>query len=500
MKNYLGDYDLIAVSANNAESAMNAEQTLDTSMLVDKSTVISLDPRRENNKDELTGKEEPDTVYDLGNFSSVNLSFDKAQAQHFAFGYSYALGLSTPTGWGTGYKHAILPITSDITLPSFTAAQRLGLTIFKRMFASMYVDQVTATFAKDSWAKLSLSCKGSGKYTDNMYKEIKTGVAYNASTFTLAANGVEGSDADTRLDNVHQVRVLVPVSQQYNEVTVTAVSGATPAVLTITPQVGVDIQGLSKAAACVVTWVGHGLVNTNTVVISGITQAQWSALNGSQIITKITDDTFSIPVDTSTYTNAYVPLTDPGLIISSGTTTFEILYTPTEAAWATFPARVAETPLRVTDLVVTVGGKWNGTTFLGGRVLSEEIDSIEHTISNNLSVEYRPGGTGSYANYAYRQGRAQTIKLNRQMRDYILQERMVANETFGVHMKATGAEFETGKNYYVDIVFPKCAVLSAPISINGKILAEAGDLTVLQDDTYGSVIVEIANKVATYAA
>jgi hypothetical protein len=116
-----------------------------------------------------------------------------------------------------------------------------------------------------------------------------------------------------------------------------------------------------------------------------------------------------------------------------------------------------------------------------------------------MLIEFRVGGTGTYANSALRQGRLQTIKLNRQARDFIIQQKIADVEYFGVQMKATGAEFETGKNYYVDLVFPRCAVQKAPLSVSGKILAEAGDLVVMQDDTYGSVRAEVANKVAAYA-
>ncbi len=500
MRNYLADYDLLVVSALLKETALNTEQTLDTSMLVAKGDILALDPRREDNKEELTGKEEADTVYDLGALSSGSFNFDKAQAQHFAFGYAFALGTPTPSAWGTGYKHLLAAPTSDLSIPSFTAAQRYGQTVFKRRFASMHVDQLTATFAKDSWAKLVLSLKGSGKYTDNMTKELIT-AAFNATALTLAANGVQGADAPTRLDNVQQVRAIVPNSGEYQEVAVSAASGATPAVLTITaPDPGVAIEGLSQALVCVVTKTGHGLISTNKVTISGITQADWTALNAEHIITVIDANSFSIPVDTIGYAAPYDPATDPGIIAESTNATYEVLYIPTEAAWCTFPARVTEPPLRVTDLVVTFGGKWNGTTFLGGHAMSQEIESIEHVINNNMAIEFRPGGTGDYASYALRQGRTQTLKLDRQARDYILQQRMLDNEYFGVNLVATGAEFETGKNYYVNIVFPRCNVLKAPLKVNGKILGEAGDLVVLQDDTYGSVRVEVANKVATYAA
>lgn len=499
MKNYLADYNLLAVSANAKETALNTEQTLDTSMLVAKSNIIQLDPRREDNRDELTGKEEPDEVYDLGAFSGGTMDFEKAQAQHFAFGYSFALGVSTPSAWGGGHKHVITP-TDDMDLPSLTAAMRLGSTILKRRLASMFIDQLTATFAKDSWAKVSLALKGTGKYTDNVETELKT-AAFNATSLTLAAHAVEGGDAATRLDNVHQVRVLVPNSGEYQDVTVSAVSGATPAVLTISsPATAVAIAGLSKAAACVVTWTGHGLVSTDKVTIAGITQAEWSVLNATHVITKLTADTFSIPVNTSGYVLAYDPGTDPGTIIEATDAVYEILYVPDEAAWCSFPARVSEPPLRVTDLVVVQGGKWDGTNFLGGHSMSAEIESIEHTINNNMLIEFRPGGTGDYASYAIRQGRAQTLTLNRQARDFILQQRVKDNEYFGVKLIATGSEFETGKNYYVEIIFPRCNVLKAPLSVNGKILAEAGDLIVLQDDTYGSIIVTVGNEVDAYAA
>jgi hypothetical protein len=369
----------------------------------------------------------------------------------------------------------------------------------KRCFASMHVDQLTATFAKDSWAKLALALKGTGKYTDNMTTEEVTD-AFNATSLTLAANGVQGADAATRLDNVHQVRVLVPNTGEYQDVDVSAASDATPAVLTVTSAAtAVAIAGLSKAAACVVTWTAHGLVSGDKATIAGITQADWSALNAEHTITLIGDDSFSIPVDTSGFAADYVPGTDPGTIIESTDATYEILYVPTEAAWCTFPARVTEPPLRVTDLVLTVGGVWNGTSFLGGHAMSDEIESVEHTINNNLAVEFRVGGTGSYANYALRQGRVQTLKLNRQARDFILQQRIIDNEYFGVRLTATGSEYESGKNYALDIVFPRCNVLTAPLSVNGKVLAEAGDLVVLQDDTYGSVIVTVTNKVAAYA-
>jgi hypothetical protein len=498
-KNYLADYDLFAVSANAKETALNTEQTLDTSLLIAKSNIIQLQPRREDNKDELTGKEEPDTVYDLGHLAGGSIEFDKAQAQHFGLLLSYALGISTPGAWGAGYKHVITPIAS-MQLPFFTGGMRLGSTILKRRFASLHVGKVNVSFAKDAWAKISAELAGTGKHTDNITKE--TVVAdYNAASLSLAANAVQGSTPALRLDNVHLVRVQVPSTLEWKDVVHSVVSDATPAAITITPPspAASAITGLSKAAACVVTWAGHGLINGDKVTFAGITQADWSALNAEHVITYIGVDSFSIAVDTSAFAVAYDPATDPGTIRNTSDANYEIIYVPTEAAWCTFPARVSEPPLRVTDLVMKFGGKWNGTAFVGGHTMDAEIESIEYSLDNQNAIEFRPGGTGTYANYVLRQGRSQTLKLNRQARDYIMQQHIEDNDTFGVYMKATGAEWATGYNYYVELVFPKCAVLKADFSVNGKVIAEAGDIIVLEDDTYGSVRAEVANKVSAYA-
>ena len=92
MRSFRATHNLIAVSANNRETAINTEQTLDTSLLVSMTDVINLESRRESNANELTGKEEPDTIYDLGGLASGAFNFEKAQPQHFGFLASYGLG------------------------------------------------------------------------------------------------------------------------------------------------------------------------------------------------------------------------------------------------------------------------------------------------------------------------------------------------------------------------------------------------------------------------
>ena len=418
-------HNLFAVSANTAETAINTEQATDTTLLIDIGDVLNLDPRRETNADELTGMEEPDRVDSLGGLSGITMNFNKAQVQHFAFLMAYGLGSVATVAAGSGYEHTITPIGAEVdrdrSLPSFTGVFRYGDSILKRRVASLFVDGLTATFAKDAWVKLVGTVKGTGKATGNVVEESIT-AALNATTLTLAANAVHGATAQDRLDSIHRI-VAETSSGVWTEVAFSAVSSATPAAITITAPGGVATD-----------------------------------------------------------------------------ITYKVLYVPTEAAWATFPAKVVETGLRVSEITANIGGTWNGTTFVGGRTLTGEINSIEYQLANNLEISFVPGGGGAYASRCFRPNRVQTLKLNREMRDAILQNMIDQNSTFGFRILAQGAVFDDPHRYQVDMVFPKCAVLSSPISVDGMRLAEAGEIHVLEDVTYGSAIVKCTNLVATYAA
>jgi len=424
MRSYQATHNLIAVSANNREAAINDDQTLDTCMLCDLGDVINLEPRREANDGEASGYEEADTIYDLGSIAAASFNFNKAQPQHFAFLMGYGIGSVATAAAGAGYEHTITPIDGDLdaarSLPSFTAAQRYGKTVLKRKFSSMFVDSFQAIFAVDDWCKISADIKGTGCVADNMEHESIT-AKDDAVELTLAANAVEGSTAAERLQNVQRIIVEL-ASGVWTEVTYSAVSDATPAVITIV--------------------------------------APGSA----------TEDK-----------------------------TYKVLYVPAEAGWMTFPARVTETPLRVAQLTLNVGGKWSGSAFEGGRTLSSEIKSVEWNFANNLEVSFVPGAGDTYAARAIREGRVQTLALNREMREYIMQQHIDDNDEFGVYILAEGAAIDGSHNYQVELIFPACGVLKAPVSVDGKRLAEAGDLRVLEDATYGSVIAKVKNVQSHYA-
>ena len=425
MNNARASLNLLAVSASTAEAAINTPQTLDQSLLVGAGDYINLEPRRESNADEANGREEADLIYDNGATASGTLNFEKLQPNQAAFLLAYGLGTCATTAAGAGYLHTITPIDGDVDAarsnPGFTLAQRIGRTIVKRRFASCFIDQVTLSFAADDWVKGTGQVKATGMHEDTVIEETVTALN-NATTLTLAANGVQGATGAERLDNVQVVRAAES-GGQYRFATVTDVSADTPAVITI------------------------------------------ESLGGD----------------------------------GTGSIDYKILYVPTEPAWATFPARITESPMRVSQMCLHLGGGWDGSAFVGGTQVAAAMQSLEYTLANNMALRFTPCAGGDYAGMAVRDGRSQTIKLTREMRDMLMQRYMAANEYFGVHVLCEGAEFDTGHKYTLELVFPRCGVLADPVSTSNKRIAEAGDLQVLEDETHGSVIARVKNMVSGYA-
>lgn len=427
IRNFLATHNLLAVSANRREAAMNTEQELDTVFLADASTVLNYQALKVPNREELTGKEEPDRIHDLGGKVAGMLSFFRAQPQHLAFLLAYGLGeaVSAPVG-ASGYRHSITPLSGEVdecrSNPSFTAAMRFGRQVLKKRFASCFIDQVRLELARDGWAKATGSVRGSGKVSHNTQVE-EVSAAWNATSLSLSANGVEGATAAERLSNVQAVKALNPTTQAWEDVSYQAVSEAAPAVISITP------PG-----------------------------------TGGQL------------------------------------TSYRVSYLPRESGWMVFPSRVEEPPLKVSQVEVFLGGRWDGAGFLGGHRLAAQVRRLTWTLRNHLTPESVPGAGAAYANRAFRAGREQKLELDRDFRDFLMAQHLLDNDYLAFYLKASGPEFETGLKYQVELVFPRVAVIAAPVKTAQRRLAEDVELTVLEDDNFGSVIAYVQNKVSSYAA
>jgi len=194
---------------------------------------------------------------------------------------------------------------------------------------------------------------------------------------------------------------------------------------------------------------------------------------------------------------AVITISPPG---SAGTAvTYRVWYLPRESGWMSFPPRVEEPPLKVSRVEVTLGGRWDGNSFAGGHLLAAELRGLTWTVKNNLSLECSPGAGAGYANRAIRAGREQKLEFDRDFRNFLINRYLKDNDTLAVYVKAQGPEFEPGLAYQVELIFPRVAVLAAPVRVSQRRLAEAVDFTVLEDDVFGSVIVRVQNLVGGYA-
>jgi len=257
-----------------------------------------------------------------------------------------------------------------------------------------------------------------------------------------------------------------------------------------------------------------GFYDDATLTLAGTTKVDGGAgaPNAQNRLDNIHRIEYQVAATLEWVTVAYSVVTDAGPAVITITppagahtaTFFRVYYNIDTLAgtytWATFPARVSEPPLRCTDLQVIIGGKWTGAAFVGGKTISADINSFEWTFGNNSTPEFAPGGTGTYASSALRDGRTQKISFDRKFKDYVLGYLADQQETFGLYAKATGALFEAGKNYYAEMVFPKVGILNQGVAEDGKRLGEKSEFSIFQDDTYGSVLVTVANQVAAYAA
>jgi len=182
---------------------------------------------------------------------------------------------------------------------------------------------------------------------------------------------------------------------------------------------------------------------------------------------------------------------------------FHIDYIPVEPSWCAFPSTLDESPLRLVDAQVMVDGYFNGSTVAGGEVISSDLLSFSIQGKNDLEIRKLADGSGElYASDVIRKGRELTVKISERLRNTIRQWQADHPETelVSLYLKIRGAEIAPGSGYQfgADIVFPKCGILKAPISVSGKIFSQEGDLVVMDDGTYGGVFIRAWNQVSSY--
>ena len=199
---------------------------------------------------------------------------------------------------------------------------------------------------------------------------------------------------------------------------------------------------------------------------------------------------------------AVITLQEP-ISQSSELIDFHIDYIPTEPDWCDFPAELDESPLRLVDARVIVDGYFDGNDVSGGEVISNDLLNFSIQGKNGLEIRKLADWSGApWASDAVRSQREITIKISERLRNTILQWQADHPETeqISVYLRIRGAEIIPQSGYYfgADFIFPKCGILNLPVSLNGKFLAQDGDLIVMDDETHSGVFIRTWNKVSNY--
>lgn len=185
------------------------------------------------------------------------------------------------------------------------------------------------------------------------------------------------------------------------------------------------------------------------------------------------------------------------------TVNYEVVYQHPDPAWLPLPAAVEEPNIRVSQLVITIGGSWNGTAFEGGRVVCSDLGSLVVNYTNDgLEPKMTPCSADvgqEYAGVLKRSGRTQTITLTKELRGALQDALFNKNEYIGIHIVAEGPVFPgDAENYRYERVFPKCAYMDLQKGTADSRNQETISFEVLKGDTYPSTISIIQNLVANY--
>jgi hypothetical protein len=266
----------------------------------------------------------------------------------------------------------------------------------------------------------------------------------------------------------------------------------------ITAKAGIKGCGMKD-----VDWIAETVAALETVTtltleknIQGATEAE--RLNSIHLVrVKLHDQTkwTEVPVTGSAAAKT-IQFVAPGA--ESESVNFQVLYVPeVETYFEDLPEIKEESYLRVTDLTIRIGAEWSGAVLAGGRLITGDFLSGELKIVNEGEMRYVPGSGIDYGGGFERSVRNVSLSLTTKMRDILMEYWREANEYFGVSIKLTGAEFEDGHNFDVEIILPKCAINEHKIAINNKIFASEGDLIALEG-TYDKIIVIGENQVEEY--
>ncbi len=173
------------------------------------------------------------------------------------------------------------------------------------------------------------------------------------------------------------------------------------------------------------------------------------------------------------------------------------------------PTVVGESYLRYGDVNFNRGGSLSGTV-AGGDILvnglpisfKADLLSFDWTMDNQAKTFYEMGDSSGYVTRVERGDRfQQNLLAVLEMQDESHKTGLVNGTEYVLHIPVTGAVIAGGSgsfNYSCDIIFPKVVYKEAKKDRDGEVVTVNAEFQVLEDTTYGSVIVKVINEQTGY--
>jgi hypothetical protein len=181
--------------------------------------------------------------------------------------------------------------------------------------------------------------------------------------------------------------------------------------------------------------------------------------------------------------------------VASGTAT------ESEVSESAMNAKAASVWLGATTYAGTIGDGLDITTsnLSGGSAVKADLMSFNWDYSNGVDLDYLYEiGGGVVLNSVSRVAREQTISMVLLMDNYTEIDRLNDQDSCAFELMVRGSEIESGRYYGMDLVFPVIKYKVADIQEQDGRLVVSIEATVLQDSTYGSVVLVVVNQQTSY--
>ena len=173
------------------------------------------------------------------------------------------------------------------------------------------------------------------------------------------------------------------------------------------------------------------------------------------------------------------------------------------------PAVVGESYLRYGDVNFTRGGSLSGTVAGGDLAVvgsptsfKADLQSFEWTMDNQAKSFYEMGDSTGYVTRAERGDRfQQSLSAVLEMQDDSHKTGLVNGTEYVMHIPVTGTVIAGGTdsfNYSCDLIFPKIVYKEAKKDRDGEVVTVNAEFQILEDTTYGSVIIKVINEQTGY--